>query len=87
MEVSGKLHAPAVLTAGKRTCYPLNTRLSGPQSLSGSGDERNSQPLPGLELSIIQPVAQRYTAELTQLLFTSTSMYKTQKLNLPLCFD
>jgi len=55
MEVSGKLHAPAVLTAGKRTCYPLNTRLSGPQSLSGSGDERNSQPLPGLELSTIQP--------------------------------
>jgi hypothetical protein len=31
---------------------------------SAGGDEKNSQPLPGLEPPIIQPVAQRYTTEL-----------------------
>jgi hypothetical protein len=42
--------------------YPLDRRLSGPQSPSGGGgEEKNSQPLPGLKLPIIQPVAQRYT--------------------------
>jgi hypothetical protein len=45
--------------------YPLDRRLSGPQIRSGSGgEEKNSQPLPGLESLIIQPVAQRYTTEL-----------------------
>jgi hypothetical protein len=29
-----------------------------------AGEEKNSQPLPGLETPIIQPVAQRYTIEL-----------------------
>jgi hypothetical protein len=37
----------------------------GPKNRSGRGDEEeNSQPLPGLEPPIIQPVAQRYTTEL-----------------------
>jgi hypothetical protein len=31
------------------------------------GEEKNSQHLPGLETPIIQPVAQRYTAELSRL--------------------
>jgi hypothetical protein len=31
---------------------------------------KNSQPLPGLETPIIQPVAQRYTAELPWHLFS-----------------
>jgi hypothetical protein len=49
----------------------LDRRLSGPQSWSGRGDEdKNSRPLPGLEPPIIQPVAQRYTAELSRLLHT-----------------
>jgi hypothetical protein len=40
-------------------------RLGGPQSRSGrGGEEKNSQSLPRLELSIIQPVVQRYTTEL-----------------------
>jgi hypothetical protein len=44
-------------------------RLDGPQSRSGCrGEEKNSQPLPGLEPSIIQPVAQLSTTELTRLL-------------------
>jgi hypothetical protein len=39
--------------------YPLDRRLGGPQSRSGrSGEEKNSQPLPGLEPPIIQPLAQ-----------------------------
>jgi hypothetical protein len=50
---------------GKSLWYPLNRRLGGPQSRSGrGGEEINSQPLPRLELPIIQWVAQRYTTEL-----------------------
>jgi hypothetical protein len=44
---------------GKSPYYPLDRRLGGPQNLSGrDGGEKNSQPLPGLEPPIIQPVAQ-----------------------------
>jgi hypothetical protein len=53
---------------GKSPWYPLDRRLDGPQSRSGCGGEKNSQPLPGLEPRIIQPVAQRYTTELSRLL-------------------
>jgi hypothetical protein len=43
----------------------LDRRLGGPQSRSGrGGEEKNSQTLPGFEFLFIQPVAQRYTAEL-----------------------
>jgi hypothetical protein len=53
---------------GKSPWYSLDRRLYGPQSRLGRGDEqKNSQPLPGLEPPIIQPVAQRYTAELSRL--------------------
>jgi hypothetical protein len=46
----------------------LNRRLGGLQSLSGrGGEEKYSQPLPGLEPPIIQAVAQRYTTELSRL--------------------
>jgi hypothetical protein len=35
---------------GKSPFYPLDRRLGGPQSRSGrGGEEKNSQPLPGLE--------------------------------------
>jgi hypothetical protein len=35
---------------GKSPWYPLVRRLGGPQSCSGcSGEEKNSQPLPGIE--------------------------------------
>jgi hypothetical protein len=47
----------------------MDRRLGGPQSRSGHGGEKkNSQPLPGLEPPIIQPLAQRYTTELSRLL-------------------
>jgi hypothetical protein len=53
---------------GKSPWGPLDWRLGGPQNRSGrGGEEKNSQPLPGLEPSIIQPEAQRYTIELSQL--------------------
>jgi hypothetical protein len=69
MEVSGQLHVPATLPPKwKSPWYPLDRGLAGPQSRSGcGGEEKNSQPLPGLEPPIIQPVAQRYTTELSRL--------------------
>jgi hypothetical protein len=54
---------------GKSPWYTVDGRLDGPQSQSGrGGEEKNSQPLPGLEPPIIQLVAQRYTTELYLLL-------------------
>jgi hypothetical protein len=54
---------------GKNHRYPFDRRLGGLQSQFGRGDEeKNSQPLPGLEPPIIQPAAQRYTTELARLL-------------------
>jgi hypothetical protein len=49
--------------------HSLSASYLGPQSRSGrsGGEEKNSQPLPGLEPPIIQPVAQHYTTELTRL--------------------
>jgi hypothetical protein len=53
---------------GKSPWYPLDRRLGGPQSQSGhSGEEKNSQPLLGLEPLIIQPIAQCCTTELSWL--------------------
>jgi hypothetical protein len=54
MEVSDQLHAPAALFPRKE---PLDTRLGGPQSRSWRcGEEKVSQ-----------PIAQRYTTELSRL--------------------
>jgi hypothetical protein len=45
----------------------LDRRLGGPQGRCVRDDEeKNSQPLPGLEHPIIQPVAQRYITELSR---------------------
>jgi hypothetical protein len=53
---------------GKSPWYPSYRRLGGPQSQSGhDGEEKNSRSLPGLEPLIIQPIAQHYTTELSQL--------------------
>jgi hypothetical protein len=50
MEVSGQLHVLAAYPQGKSPLYPLDRRLGGPQSRSGrSGEEKNSQPPPGIE--------------------------------------
>jgi hypothetical protein len=47
----------------------LDKRLGGPQSRYGcGGEEKNFQPLPGVEPPIIQPLPQCYTSELSRLL-------------------
>jgi hypothetical protein len=56
---------------GNSLWYPLGRRLGGPQSCSGcGGEEKNSQPHweSNPRTPIVQPVAQRYTIELSQLL-------------------
>jgi hypothetical protein len=68
MEVSGQLHDPAALPPGKELHYPLDRRLGGSHSHPGrGGEEKNSQPLPGLEPPIIKPLAWRYNIELFRL--------------------
>jgi hypothetical protein len=53
---------------GQNPWYPLDRRMGGSQSRAGpGGEEKNSQPLPGLEPSNIQPVAQRYTTRSSRL--------------------
>jgi hypothetical protein len=70
MGVSGQLHAPAALSPGKSPWYPLDRRLHGPQSQFGcGGEEKNSQPLPGLKPLIIQPITQHYTTQMHKKLF------------------
>jgi hypothetical protein len=45
--------------------YPLDRRMGEPQSRSRpGGEEKNSQPQPGLKPPNIRPVARRYTTEL-----------------------
>jgi hypothetical protein len=54
---------------GKSLWYPLDRRLGGSQTRYDRGGEKKIfQLLPGLEPPIMQPVAQGYTAELSQLL-------------------
>jgi hypothetical protein len=54
---------------GKNPWYPLDRRLSGPQSWSGyRGEEKNFQFLLGLEPLIIQPIAQCHSIEVSWLL-------------------
>jgi hypothetical protein len=66
---------------GKRLSYPMDRRLGGPQSQSGhGGEEKNSQPLLGLEPLIIQSIAHHYTTELSQLVTLRPSA-KTLKLS------
>jgi hypothetical protein len=53
----------------KSPWYTFDRRLGGPQSRSGrDGEEKDSQPLLGFEPPINQPVAQRFTSELTQII-------------------
>jgi hypothetical protein len=62
---------------GKSLWYPLDRRLGGPQSRSGrGGEEKISQTLPGIEPPVVQPVAQRCTTELSQLLYIPPTKVK-----------
>jgi hypothetical protein len=74
MELSDQLHAPPLYSQGKSPLYPMDRRLGGTQSLSGyGGEEKHFQPLTGMDPLIIQPVVQRYTTELSQLLISMSS--------------
>jgi hypothetical protein len=65
--VSGQLHAPATLPHGNKPWYPLDRRLGGTQRRSEhGGEEKNSQPLPGLEPQIVQSVVQSCATELSR---------------------
>jgi len=46
MEVSGQLHAPAVLSSENSFLYALDWRLVGPQSGSGHGDGKKKASFP-----------------------------------------
>jgi hypothetical protein len=48
-----------------RPRYPKETAAHGTHWIEG-GEEKNSQPLSGLEPPIIKPVAQRYTTEISR---------------------
>jgi hypothetical protein len=62
MEVSGQLHLHT-----KSLWYPFVRRLGVTQGRFGRlGEEKNSQPLPGLKPPIIQLVVQRYTTEFSR---------------------
>jgi hypothetical protein len=68
MEESGQLHAPAALPPGKEPLLPIRKRLGRLQRRSGrDGEEKNYEPLSGLEPPFVQPVSQRYTIELSRL--------------------
>jgi hypothetical protein len=62
--MSGQLHAPAALPPGKSSRYPLYRRLGGPQRRSGRYGEEIILDSTGTwnpNLSVVQPVASRYT--------------------------
>jgi hypothetical protein len=78
MKMNGLFHAPTALSPGKEPVYLLDRRLGGPQSRSEhDGKKKNSQPLPGLEPPIIQPVTQCYTTELSRLLLKNPGPFKS----------
>jgi hypothetical protein len=68
MEVSGQLHAPQLYHQGKNTRYPLDRKLSGPQSWSGHDViEKNSQSPPGIETPSFYCSARRLVSIPTEL--------------------
>jgi hypothetical protein len=68
--------SPLLYLQGKSPRYSLDRRLGGLQSRSGRcGEAKNSQPLPGIELPIIQLVAQSYTTKLSRLLDILKALY------------
>jgi hypothetical protein len=61
MEASGELHSRPLYPQVKSRWYPLDMSLGGPQIRSGHRDEeKNSQPLLGLEPMTMQPVPLSY---------------------------
>jgi hypothetical protein len=69
MEVSGQLHNPDRFTPTESApgTHCIGGWVRPRAGLDAVEKRKNSQPLPGLEPPIIQPVAQRYTTELSGL--------------------
>jgi hypothetical protein len=68
---------PGCFTPGRTP--DIHWRRGGHRSRFGrGGEEKNSQPLPGLEPPIIQPVAQRYTTELSWLFAINSESEHTE---------
>jgi hypothetical protein len=62
IEVSGQLHASAVLFQGMKLRYTSDRRLGGRQSRCGrDGEEKNSLPLLGIEPRFSSPQPSHYT--------------------------
>jgi hypothetical protein len=60
MEVSSQHHSPVALPQRNSTRNPLDRRLDGPQDWFGrGGEQKNILLLPGLETTLVQPVARR----------------------------
>jgi hypothetical protein len=71
MEVSGQLHNPAALPPGKAPLIPIwiGDRMGPRDGLDTVVKIKISNPCRDSKPPIIQPLAQRYTTELSQLLF------------------
>jgi hypothetical protein len=67
MKVSGQLHAPAALFWRKNPSTHWIGGWVGPRA-GLDAVAKSSQPLAGIEPPIIQPVADRYTIDLSRLL-------------------
>ena len=62
-------HAPASLPPGKELPYLFNSRLGGPQRLSGRfGEKKNLLPLPGFEPRILVNVVTTVSQPLTMMM-------------------
>jgi hypothetical protein len=66
MEVNGQLHAPAALPSGNEPLIPIGQEAGwAPESV---WTQWGREKFPGFKPLIIQPIAQHYTTELSQLL-------------------
>jgi hypothetical protein len=78
----GKRHASATLPPGKTPWYPLYRRLGGPPGPVWTGAEILA-PSPGFDSRTVQPVASRYTDELSWL--SKSEVFEEKSVPLPPC--
>jgi hypothetical protein len=60
MKVSGELHPPTTLPLEKRPQYPLDGKMSWPQSRSGCGGKEKILPSTGIETWLSSPLPSHY---------------------------
>jgi hypothetical protein len=77
----------SLYSQGKSPSYQFDRRLSGPQNRSGRGSgDKTFQSLSGLEPPIIQPVAQRYSTELSRLVSSFKFLFLLLRLSSSISF-